>query len=229
MADTVSDPFVLAYEDNRLQLSRSDDPDINPVYVDFTAGSSAFRRLFGGGRKQAIAKAVGLKKGARPNVVDATAGLGKDAFVLASLGCKVHMIERHEAIAALLEDGIKRAQQNAEIGPWISERLTIQHGDSLSILGGIAPKPDVVYLDPMYPEKKKSALNKKAMQIFKEIIGLDSDAGDLLKLAIPVVGDRVVVKRPAYAEHLGGIKPDTSIKTRSHRFDIYLRSTVRDL
>ena len=96
--------------------------------MDFVEGAVAHRRKFGGGRGQSIAKAVGLKSGAMPTVVDATAGLGRDAFVLASLGCKVTLIERSPVVAALLQDGLARAAQDPEIGPWVSERMHLLQG-----------------------------------------------------------------------------------------------------
>ncbi|NHW59468.1 class I SAM-dependent methyltransferase, partial [Escherichia coli] len=90
-------------------------------------GTMAHRRKFGGGRGEAVAKAVGIKKDYLPDVVDATAGLGRDAFVLASIGCKVRMVERHPVVAALLEDGLKRAYLDADIGEWMQERMTLIH------------------------------------------------------------------------------------------------------
>ena len=93
-------PFSLTWSDGHLELRKLDEPKLGPVFVDFVEGAVAHRRKFGGGRGQSIAKAVGLKSGANPTVVDATAGLGRDAFVLASLGCRVTMLERHPVVAA---------------------------------------------------------------------------------------------------------------------------------
>ena len=114
----------------------------------------------GGGRKEPIVKAVGLKgdvlKGATPwHVVDATPGLGRDAFVLVSVGCKVTMIERSPIVAALLEDGIRRLQQRF---PELAERLALQHGNSADVMQyWNGENVDAIYLDPMFPHKKKSA------------------------------------------------------------------------
>ncbi|TBL57379.1 16S rRNA (guanine(1516)-N(2))-methyltransferase, partial [Klebsiella oxytoca] len=99
-----------------LELRKQDEPKLGGIYVDFVAGTMAHRRKFGGGRGEAVAKAVGIKKDYLPDVVDATAGLGRDAFVLASIGCNVRMVERHPVVAALLEDGLKRAYLDADIG-----------------------------------------------------------------------------------------------------------------
>ncbi|WP_457998882.1 class I SAM-dependent methyltransferase, partial [Klebsiella michiganensis] len=85
----------------------------------------AHRRKFGGGRGEAVAKAVGIKGDYLPDVVDATAGLGRDAFVLASVGCRVRMLERNPVVAALLDDGLARGYADAEIGGWLQERLQL--------------------------------------------------------------------------------------------------------
>ena len=111
--------FALHYDDQGLSLRKTDEPKLGAINVDFVTGAVAHRRKFGGGKGQSIAKAVGLNKGATPVVLDATAGLGRDGFVLASLGCKVILHERHPVVAALLYDGLQRAYSDAEIGPWM--------------------------------------------------------------------------------------------------------------
>lgn len=199
-----------------------DEPDIAPVFIDFLSGKTAYRRKYGHAGGEAISKAVGIKKGNRPNIVDATAGWGRDAFVLATLGCRVHMIERSEVIAKLLEDGLQRARQDEKIGPLIKGKLSLTCGESHQELGNIPFEPEVIYLDPMFPHKEKSALVKKEMRMLQEVVGQDDDADELLKLALTIATNRVVVKRPAYADFLAELKPNTSIKTKKHRFDIYL-------
>ena len=126
-------PFALVLTESRLELRKLDEPKLGAVYVDFVEGAVAHRRKFGGGRGQSIAKAVGLKSGAMPTVVDATAGLGRDAFVLASLGCKVTLIERSPVVAALLQDGLTRAAQDPEIGPWVRERMQLLQGPAVEL------------------------------------------------------------------------------------------------
>jgi 16S rRNA (guanine1516-N2)-methyltransferase len=216
------DCYFLEIYEERLQLRKYGEPKLGAIFVNFNSGVSKYRRQYGGGRKQAIAKAVGLKNGAMPLVVDATAGLGRDAFVLTSLGCCVHMIERVPIVAALLEDGLARARNDPEIGVWVSERMSLSVKDSRYALSELPFKPEVVYLDPMYPEKRKSALVKKEMRVFQSLVGQDSDADDLWEAALKIAQERVVVKRPAHADWLAGQKPHTSIKTKKHRFDIYL-------
>ncbi|MDE9436819.1 16S rRNA (guanine(1516)-N(2))-methyltransferase RsmJ [Xenorhabdus bovienii] len=213
--------MALVLTPERLELRKLDEPKLSGIYVDFVAGTMAHRRRFGGGRGEAVAKAVGIKKGYLPTVVDATAGLGRDAFVLASIGCQVRMLERHPVVAALLDDGLQRGYQNEEIGSWLKERMTLIHTSSITALTDITPPPDVVYLDPMYPHRQKSALVKKEMRVFQSLVGADEDADGLLEPARALAKRRVVVKRPDYAEPLAGVKASATITTKNHRFDIY--------
>lgn len=224
-------PFALVMTETRLELRKQDEPKLGAVYVDFVDGAVGHRRKFGGGKGQAIAKAVGLNKGVTPRVLDATAGLGRDAFVLASLGCEVQLIERHPVVAALLDDGLQRAYQDAEIGTWMRARMTLLHASSAQALTEMAQtpglqRPDVVYLDPMYPHKKKAALVKKEMRVFQSLVGADTDADSLLDPALALARSRVVVKRPDYAEPLAGMAPHSSIATKKNRFDMYINAAL---
>ena len=204
-----------------LELRKRDEPKLGGIWVDFVGGAMAHRRRFGGGRGEAVAKAVGIKGDYLPDVVDATAGLGRDAFVLAAIGCRVRMLERHPVVAALLDDGLQRGYQDAEIGSWLRERLTLLHVSSLTALEAITPAPDVVYLDPMYPHRQKSALVKKEMRVFQSLVGADNDADGLLLPARLLAKKRIVVKRPDYAPPLAGVATQSAVTTKSHRFDIY--------
>lgn len=226
--------FALVLTAKRLELRKLDEPKLGAIYVDLIGGAVGHRRKFGGGKGQAIAKAAGLNKGATPTVLDGTAGLGRDAFVLASLGCKVQMVERHPVVAALLDDGLQRAKQDPEIGSWVGERMSLIHASSHTALDDLAQdesfsKPDVVYLDPMYPHpenKKKSALVKKEMRVFQSLVGADLDADNLLQPALALATKRVVVKRPDYAHWLAEQKPTMAIETKKNRFDVYVKASM---
>ncbi len=213
--------MALVLTPDRLELRKLDEPKLGGIFVDFVTGAMAHRRKFGGGRGEAVAKAVGIKGGYLPDVIDATAGLGRDAFVLAALGCRVRMLERHPVVAALLDDGLRRGYADAEIGGWLRERLTLLHVVSQQALSDITPAPDVVYLDPMYPHRQKSAMVKKEMRVFQSLVGPDEDADALLEPARRLAKKRIVVKRPDYAEPLAGIATQSAVVTKSHRFDIY--------
>ena len=138
-----------------------------------------------------------------------TAGLGRDAFVLAGLGCKVIMVERHPVVAALLEDGLRRAYDDSEIGEWMRERMSLFHGSSIDKLADAVKSTgteiDVVYLDPMYPHREKSALVKKEMRVFQTLVGADLDADGLLK---PAQADGPSTRRKASNNELP--VPDSS-------------------
>lgn len=224
--------FVNQYNENfrlhllpqHLALEQVDDPKQGLVFVDFVSGATAHRRKFGGGKGQAIAKAIGLKPGVQIEVIDATAGLGRDAFVLASLGCNVTLVERSSIVAALLDDGLQRAYLNLEIGEWMQQRMRLHFGSSLVYLSN--NQTDVVYLDPMFPHKKKSALVKKEMRIFQSVVGADLDSDSLLDAALKSARYRVVVKRPDYAPFLNDKKPSMSIKTKKNRFDVYVKKAL---
>jgi len=221
--DATDAQLQLVQTPERLELRQTGKRAPGPVYVDFVSGKAAHRRRFGGGRGQPLAKAVGLKKGVTPRVLDGTAGLGRDAFVLAALGCEVILVERSSIIAALLSDGLQRAIGHPEVEA-IARRMQWVHADAIAYLRSLsgAQRPDVVYLDPMYPHRDKSALVKKEMRLFREIVGDDPDTAELLAAARYCAIARVVVKRPARAEFLGGQPPSFSINSPNTRYDIYV-------
>ena len=215
-------PLALVLTETHLALRKLDEPKLGDVFVDFVAGAMAHRRKFGGGRGEAIAKAVGIKGAELPSVIDATAGLGRDAFVLASIGCQVRLVERHPVVYLLLQDGLNRAYQDAEIGEMMQQNMRLLDVHHIAELNPQIDSADVVYLDPMYPHKQKSALVKKEMRVFQYLVGADLDADELLTPALQLARKRVVVKRPDYAEFLAQKAPHVSRETKNHRFDIYM-------
>lgn len=199
-------------------------PDVGkPLFIDFTGGKLAHRRRFGGGRGQPLAKAIGLKAGHNPTVIDATAGLGRDAFVLATLGCKIDLLEHQPILAALLEDALQRATADPSTAE-ITARMRLYATNSLSYLDRLSREdyPEVIYLDPMYPERDKNALVKKDMQILHQLVGADQNADELLLLALKRCDKRVVVKRPSKAPTLAGLKANYTLNSKNTRYDVYL-------
>jgi 16S rRNA (guanine1516-N2)-methyltransferase len=193
------------------------------VRCDFVAGELRHRRLYGGGKNQMILKATGLNKH-KPSIIDLTAGLGRDSYVLATAGARVTMFERQPIVAALLDDGLRRLRSTGDEQELaIADRLSLQEGDSLDCLAAFAEQetPDVVYLDPMFPERGKTAKVKKAMAFFHHLVGSDDDAADLLPLALATARYRVVVKRPRHAPPLADLKPGLCFEGKSTRFDVY--------
>ncbi len=164
--------------------------------IDFTSGALAHRRRFGGGRGQSLARAVGMKGGATPPVVDATAGLGRDAFVLASLGARVTLIERAPAVHAALACALDKALAHPDTRD-IATRMTLIHGDARTLLPGLSP--EVVLIDPMHPPRRSKALVKQEMRNLRALVGDDPDAGELLRVALGCARRRVVLKWPRRA------------------------------
>tara|TARA_R110001599_G_scaffold19848_1_gene75603 strand:- start:14013 stop:14807 length:795 start_codon:yes stop_codon:yes gene_type:complete len=192
------------------------------VRVDFVEGALAHRRQFGGGTGQMVAKAAGLRGSLRPSVLDATAGLGRDAFVLAALGCQVTMIERQPIIAALLADGLLRARAAGGEVAEIACRMELIEADAITAMGSWgAALPQVIHLDPMFPHRDKSALVKKEMRVFRPLAGDDLDAPALLEAALALASHRVAVKRPRKAPAITGRAPSAELSGQSSRYDIY--------
>lgn len=214
--------FALIINNNILELyDRSKMCKIN-IKVDFLSKQNNYRCVNFKKKNEALYKALGIKANYFPSVVDATAGFGKDAFLISFWGCYVMMIERHPVVAALLKDGLQRAYENKNIGCWLKKRLHFIFYDSFKMLEIPIFQPDIVYLDPMYPINKKKLLPKKNMQFLRKIIKNNSNYKELLNISRKFARKRIIVKRPIYAKPLSNEKFEFSIKNKNHRFDIYL-------
>ena len=188
---------------------------------DFVRGPVNHRLLFGGGRSQDLPKAVGMKAGLSPRITDVTAGLGRDAFLLASLGSEVTLIERSDIMHSLLREGMEEASQQGGIHAEIISRMTLIHGDSIELLPSL--NPEIVLVDPMHPPRKKSALVKGEFQKIREIVGVDNDQLALIDIALATASKRVVLKWPAHASALDGVKACShQIIGKSIRFDVFM-------
>jgi len=157
--------------------------------------------------------------------VDATAGLGRDAFLLAALGARVTLIERSKKMHDLLAEGLARA--SAEGGKYAQtvERMTLLHGDSSLLLPEL--KPMVVLVDPMHPPRGNTALVKKEMRQIREIVGADSDSELLMQVALEHAQNRVVLKWPLRAESMEGLrKPSHQILGKSTRYDVFVKAKI---
>ncbi len=216
--------LVLVCAASGLELREATSVRSRPIVVDFVHGPTGWRRMSGQSRRQPIARAVGLR-GPSFRVVDATAGLGRDAFLLACLGCEVAAVERSPVLGLLLADGIRRASGHSAALDRILDRIKPVTADSRDYLLRLPDRerPDVVYLDPMYPESQRSALAKKEMRILRRLVGDDGDAAELLRVARDAALKRVVVKRHREAPPLA---EDVSLcfRGRTVRYDVYLRT-----
>lgn len=189
--------------------------------VDFVGGAVGHRLRSGEGRGQALAKAAGLKNGKTPRIVDATAGLGRDSFLLASLGSEVTLIERSPEMHAMLSDAIARAKAEGGVYEEIVSRMTLLHGDSRELIPTLSP--EVVLIDPMHPPRGNTALVKKEMRILRELVGSDPDQTELMKVALAHATKRVVLKWPLRAEPMPGIrKPSHQLLGKSTRYDVFM-------
>lgn len=210
--------FELQHLDGRLALKALHHPGYGAVSADWT--TPEVRRRIAGGKRQLLGKAVGLARHPQPRLLDATGGLGRDAFVLAALGAHVTVAERHPTVAALLADARRRALGDP-VAAAAAGRLEIACADA-RILMGPAPRFDVIYLDPMYPERGKAALARKELQLLRELTGGDADAAELLAPALANASRRVVVKRPVKAPPLDHREPTLAFAGSQARFDVYL-------
>jgi 16S rRNA (guanine1516-N2)-methyltransferase len=221
--------LFMVVDGKRISLQQGGKKAPGPVLVDFVSGASAHRRKYGGGKGQSIAKAVGVSSAYKPTVLDATAGLGRDGFVLATLGCDVTLIERHPVVYLLLKSGLQCAQEELEIAD-IMQRMKLLQGNSIELLRDWFElgyeQPDIVYLDPMFPHSNASAEAKKEMKLFRSLVGSDLDEDELWAQADAIARCRIVVKRPAKAPPLAGKQPSYTLAGKANRFDVYAKAKV---
>ena len=193
----------------------------NKLKIDFLAGNVAHRLKYGGGKGQALAKAIDMKTDKNPNIIDATAGLGRDSFLLASLGAKVIMIERSKKVHDLLFQAMQEAISHGGKIANIINNMQLIYGDAKEILSTLSP--EIILIDPMHPIRKKSALVKQQMRNLRDIVGADEDAKDLIFVALKTASKRVVLKWPQNAKLPEGIiKPSHQIIGKTTRFDVFM-------
>lgn len=208
--------FVLETLDGRLCLRALHRPDYGPVCADWL--QPEVRRRVQGGRRQLLARALGLHRHPQLRLLDATAGLGRDAYTLAALGAQVDCCERQPLTAALFDDALRRL---GEREPLVAARLRRLPGGALERLVEPGPGWDAILLDPMYPHDGKTALPQKTLQLLRDLAGDDEDADALLAPAL-ARAPRVAVKRPLSAPWLAGRAPSLSLRGTQARFDVYL-------
>ncbi len=217
--------FLLNVENRGLTLhQRCGITPPKPLYIDFTHGTPAYRHIKENTIKQPMARAVGIKSGFRPLILDATAGCGQDSFVFASLGCPVILCERSPILWALVEDALGRGRHYpGSIGEALL-RMSLYRGNAAELLSEFSEKPHTIYFDPMYPHSSKSALHKKEMRIIRALVGNDDDAAEVFNELRHHATNRVVVKRPKGAETIDSSSPSHIITMKNSRFDVYLRA-----
>jgi len=216
--------LVIDVESAALQLLGDKPP--GPVTIDFANPAMEYRRK--GGQNELLGRAVGVRKGRDLSVFDATAGLGRDAFVLADLGCRVLMKERSPALAWLLGQALDSADISAsEHVREAAKRMQVQSGDSRLCR---VPDGAVIYLDPMFPERRNNAAVKKDLAVLQALHGSDNTCNELSEdsneqlflWALEQPTPRIVVKRPLKAPALARKKPSHAVSGKAVRFDVYV-------
>ena len=193
-------------------------PAMNSLFVSF---EHLERRVKDSLFQQNLIKAVGIGRGRRPSILDGTAGLGSDAFLMASTGTSVSLVERNPIIYELLNDGLKRYKLNGSKESEISTKMHIEKRDFLE-LKDLHCSFDAVYLDPMFPSTKKSSLSKRPMYYLQKLLQEEVSEHDMFSVAQSIASKRVVVKRGIHSPNLAGHNADLVYRGNSSRFDVYL-------
>jgi len=215
----IQQAFFLCYRDGCLKLLDSQTLKKGGLAVEIDPRPGE-QHSYPAPKKDLLAFAVGKKT---RTIVDATTGWAQDSLALFRMGYELQCIERSPVMAALIQDGFARLAQKS----WVQARQLqppkLLLGNAVKLLAELPEKPDCIYLDPMFPPKrKKSALAKKAMTVLRDILGDDEDRMDLFAAAWQATGKRLVVKSPDYAEAMGG-KPSESFQGKLLRYDVYIK------
>ena len=214
---------LLVLDETRLALQQTGRGAPGPVTVEF--GAAAMRHRRRSGHNELLGRAVGVGKKTGLRVLDATAGLGRDGFILADLGCEVLLCERSPIVCALLSSGMAAAAASGDT--WLAQvlaRMRLHAGDARELPRPALEAIDVIYLDPMFPARGKSAAVKKEMALFQRLLeqGEPADTDALWRWAMDCDVARVVVKRPARAPSLAASPPSHSIGGKAVRYDVYV-------
>lgn len=229
-SDEAEFTHILRLDESGLALQalelRAGETHKQPTRVDFQDASLIYRKE-SFGKHQGLAKAVGLNKHDPMQVLDATAGLGRDAFILASMGCDVTLLEQSPLIYSLLFDGFKRASLTED--PTledIMQKMVLHHANAQDWFEGIKQgkkaKPDVIYLDPMFPPRSKKANVKKDISLLQEVLGFDENSNALIEAAKDCARHRVVVKKPGSKASKDGVKPSFVVPGKTAHFEVFV-------
>ena len=222
--------LILHCAEGGFSISCSGNKSASPTQINFSSDSLQYR-LNTSKRSEGLLKAIGLDKYSLPlHILDGTAGLGTDAYIMAAMGCQVSMVEKSPIMAALLNDGLKRGINSADpLQKSYLQRMTLHFTDVISHLKGIeksAIKPDVIYLDPMFPAREKSAKVKKDMALMQKLLPANDNVAEMLDMALRTAGKRVVLKRPGKAKpkamKQASPRPEFQVPGKACHFQVYL-------
>ncbi len=197
--------FLLEINHDALSLRVVCQPKLKPFCLDFNMARP-------GKGKDPLLRAIGANT---RSVIDVTAGWCTDALHIARHGIKVLAIEQNRIVAALTTHAARKIEQ-----PDLKNRFILMNGNSIDLLDSLAQSPDVVYLDPMYPEKSKQSATRKELMLLRDIVGAQYNSQQLFERAMAWAKHRVVVKRPHYAAPLASGKVGET-RSKLIRFDIY--------
>lgn len=175
-----------------------------------------------------LVKAAKVKGTAAPVAVDATAGFAEDSLLLAAAGFTVELFERDAVIAALLADALERAATDAVLAP-LAARMHLHEEDSIGGMASLVGKVDVAYLDPMFPQRTKSAAVKKKFQLLHHLERPCEDEMELMDAALAMRPRKIVVKRPPKAPVLAGRKPSYQLTGKAVRYDVIVPPACSDV
>lgn len=192
--------------------------EFRSLRIDFTSRRLQ-RRIDDGGRELSV---QATRAGPRVRILDCTAGLGTDSFILASRGAEVVMLERSNSLYLMLRDALIRAREHPRVSE-IANRLDVVRCDARSCLAGLETPPDVVFIDPMFPSRRKAARVKGELQLLQRLLGKDEDARSLVVAARRTGCKRVVLKRPRGRGEIPGLVPSYVVKGKASRFDVFVQ------
>ncbi|MEE4297963.1 MAG: class I SAM-dependent methyltransferase [Pseudomonadales bacterium] len=215
--------FRLLRRDGVLELEALAEPALGRLAVDLAAGAVGWRGGARARQERLVRACRVLRAGDEPprRVLDGTGGLGTDAWLLASAGAEVTVVEQHPVLRALLQDGLRRA---AVPTPEIAARVTLRAGDTRACVAAL--RPEVLYLDPMYAPRRKQALGDRRLRLVATLLAADAlrgdDAGGLVRAGLDAGVERVVLKCPLRARLDGLPSPNHTLAGRSTRFDVWV-------
>ena len=216
---STQETFFLSWRDGCLKLLDKELLKKGGLTVDI-APRPGEQRSWPAPKKGALAQALGRKT---RTIIDATTGWGQDSLHIFRMGYELRCIERSPVMVELLDDGFKRLAQLDWVKNIQMTTPELISGDAIEVLAKLDEKPECIYIDPMFPPKrKKSALAKKSMTVLRDLLGDDEDKEQLFEMAFQAATKRVVVKSPDYAEPLAG-KPNESFSGKLLRYDVYLK------
>lgn len=220
----VSEPLaadlLLRFTSDHLELCKPGDPELpGALWVDFA--SPAARRRVSRPGDELLVRAAKVRHTVQPLLIDATAGLGRDGFLLAASGFRVWMFECNPVVAALLADGLQRAAADPRLGE-VASRIRLRAANALDLWPTLTERPEVIYLDPMFPQRTKTAKVKQELRLLQLLDQKTEPPEELLRAALALAIRKVVVKRPLKGPFLADRLPSYTLKGKAVRFDVYV-------